>query len=134
MNFPVLKLDRIPTKTEVGWITAGELRSARALAGFEYWTALRGERRLPRHAEIAPRPMARFLRNVVTVRVIDGGADYEYRYTGDAAVQAFGEFRNKRVSQIIADLPDYGRMIRSIYDEVCRTGTAKFVRNWVAGD
>lgn len=71
-------------------ITLGEIESPLLREAVALWEAKKGQRRFPARAAIGPRDMARFLRYVTLYRVIEGGADFEYRVMGDAAVQAWG--------------------------------------------
>jgi hypothetical protein len=55
--------------------------------------------------------------------VIDCGADYEYRYVGEAERQAFKTyFKGIRLTQIEAHAPEFGRILRSAYDQVRSAG------------
>src|ERR1700733_15374181 len=49
-----------------------------------YWRSLCGQRRFPARSDLTLRGMASFMPYVLIVRAIDGGADYEFAYVGDA--------------------------------------------------
>src|ERR1041385_8524565 len=67
--------------------------------GVTYWRRIRGPRRFPSRADVNPRDMTNILRNAVLMRVIDCGADYEYRIVGDAHTVAHGFcMQGKRLS------------------------------------
>ncbi|MEI9994762.1 MAG: PAS domain-containing protein [Rhizomicrobium sp.] len=103
------------------------LRNAAAL-----WRALKGPRRLPARSQLRPRDMAGFLRNIVLLRVVDGGKDYEYRIAGDAHVQAYGiSFKDLRISHIRTAEPALGNMMYSVYEHVRTTAEPFAVRGWV---
>lgn len=88
-------------------------------SGVDYWRSLCGERRFPARSEMTLRGMAAILPYAVIVGVIDGGADYEYRYVGDAQRQAFkAYFKGLRVSQIEAAAPELGAALRRAYEQV----------------
>jgi hypothetical protein len=106
------------------------LNSAPVSAAWRYWNALRGTRPFPARGELVPREMASFLRNIVLVRVIDGGKDYEYRIVGDAHVQAHGfDFRHLRLTQVEATKVDFST--RATYEHVRNTATPFAVRGWI---
>lgn len=81
-----------------------------------------------------PREIARILRHVVLIRVIDDGADFEYRIVGDAHIQAHGtNFAGMRLTQFEAD-PTYDPNTRATYQFVRTTGEPLAVRGWVGRD
>src|ERR1700721_3489156 len=70
-----------------------------------------------------------FLRYTLIVAVIENGTDYEYRFVGDAARQAFNrDFKGMRVSQVEKIVPKLGQVIRATYDRVASTGLPFAVR------
>jgi hypothetical protein len=96
-------------------------------AGIDYWQSLRAERPFPARSALTLRGMAAFLAHTVIVRVIGGGADYEYRFAGDAQNRVFRmPLKGIRVSQIEAVLPQLGATLRGVYDSA-RTTAAPFV-------
>lgn len=98
-----------------------------------YWENLRGGRNFPARTDITPRGMAPFLRNIVLIRVVDGGRDYEYRIVGDACVQAFGlNFRGARLTEVEAAEANYGLATRAAYEHVRTMGRPFALRGWVA--
>lgn len=107
----------------------GDARSPFVKKGVDYWQALRGQRRFPARGDLALRGMAPFLPHVVIIGVIDGGADYEYRYVGEAERQAFKTyFKGIRLTQIEAHAPEFGRILRSAYEQVRSVGLPFIVR------
>lgn len=100
-----------------------------------HWGELKGKRRFPARDDISPRDMAPFLRNIVMIRIIDGGKDYEYRIVGDAHVQAQGiNFAGHTLSAIEAINSDYGTNTRTAYDYVRATAEPIAMRGWVGRD
>jgi len=114
-------------------VTAVEnARNPLVKTGVDYWLSLCGQCRFPARAKLAFRGMATFLPHSVIVSVVDNGADYEYRYVGEAQRQAFGTyFKGIRVTQIEAALPELGAMLRSAYEQVRATGAPLLVRGRV---
>src|SRR5690348_9740698 len=77
--------------------------------GVAYWRRIRGSRRLPSRSNLNPRDITGILRNAVLMRVIDCGADYEYRIVGDAHTVAHGFcMQGKLLSQMDDFAPGYG--------------------------
>jgi hypothetical protein len=98
-------------------------------AGVEYWTMVKAARRFPARAELTLRGMAPFLPYSVIIGVIDDGADFEYRYVGDAQRQAFRSyFKGLRITQIEAVAPELGELLRSVYEPVRSNGVPFLVR------
>ena len=123
---------RAPDQSSVHVVSLDDLEHAVVRTGANYWRMLRGERRLPARADLAPREMRGILKNIVLLKTIDGGKDFEYRITGDAQVQAFGfHFRNMRISHITAASPDFGKTMHGLYEHVRATAEPFAVRGWV---
>jgi hypothetical protein len=119
-----------PESSSIEIVSPEALDSEPVRAGVQYWNILCGKRRFPTRDELEPAQMAKFLRNIVLVRVIDNGADYEYRVVGDAHVQAQGyNFRHKRLKEIEATRVDF--TTRATYEHVRTTALPFAVRGWV---
>ena len=100
--------------------------------GVAVWQSLCGQRKFPARADLTLRAMAPFLPYAVFIAVIDGGADYEFRYVGEAQRQAFHTyFKGMRVSQIEAVAPELGALLRGAYGLVASTGMPFAVRGRV---
>jgi hypothetical protein len=98
-------------------------------AGVEYWRSLCAEKQFPARVDLTLRGMAPFLPHVVILSVIDDGADYEFRYVGDAQRQAFGtHFKGLRITQIEAAVPKLGAILRLAYEQVRSLGMPFGVR------
>lgn len=115
-------------------IVSCETLDSRAVSlALRYWKGLRGSRRFPARDDVTPRNMAPFLRNIVLIRVVDDGTDYEYRIAGDACVQAFGtNFQGMRLTEIESIDAQYGRATRLAYEHVRAMGAPFALRGWVA--
>lgn len=125
----------VPETSSVYVISPEELEAPPVIQGTEYWNSLRGDRRFPAREDVSPRGMAGFLRNVVLVKVVGGGSDYEYRIAGDAHVEAHGApFQGIRLSQVEAISPTYGRLTRATYEHVRTTAEPYALRGWVGKD
>jgi hypothetical protein len=99
------------------------------------WRRLKGERRFPAREAIAPRDFGKLLRHVTLLRVLDGGADYEFRIVGDVQVQAYGEnFRTLRLSEVGLTHPRFAEGMKIFYEGI-RMGRDPFgYRGWIGRD
>jgi len=100
--------------------------------GIDYWRRLRGERRYPSRQDLMPRDLAPLLRHIVLIRLLEGGADYEYRIVGDAHVQSHGfSMQGQRLSGIDHYSPGYGPVLKSLYDRAVRRRDVYAFRGWM---
>lgn len=121
-----------PETSSTHILTLDQVESALVRTGVAYWRSLRGDRHMPSRAQISPRDLAGLHRHIVILRLIDGGADYEYRLVGDAQVQAYGfNFQNLRISQIRTVAPEFGQLMFGIYEHVRNTRDPFAVRGWI---
>lgn len=96
------------------------------------WNEHRGTARYPKRDAMTPRAMSPFLRNIVLVRVLEDGKDYEFRIVGDAIVQVQGgAFQGHTLTEIDAKLPGYGASLRPLYDQLVAEGEPHAYRGHV---
>lgn len=125
----------LPSESSGEIVVLEALAAVQVQAGIAHWRRLKGARRFPARDEIRPRDLGGLLRNIILARVIDGGADYEYRIVGDALVQGFNEnFAGRKLSSIIADAPKFGLGLRMLYEMVRGSGEPLGYRGWVGRD
>lgn len=106
-----------------------DLRNPIVCEGVAYWKNLCYGRSYPSRVDVAPSGMRRLLSNTVIVRILDGGADYEYRIAGEAHVVSHGTpLQGRRMSHLDALDADYRPFLKSLYDQVVRTHTPYGVR------
>jgi hypothetical protein len=121
--------------TSLESIMLDDLESPIVKLGAEYWRALRGIRRYPSRKDLHPRDVASVLGNMVLVKVIDGGNDFEYRIVGEVQAQAYGyRLQGRRISQIAAERPAYGHSVRGAYRRICESGEPVAVRGYIGSD
>ncbi len=109
--------------------TIEEAKSPSVKIATRYWQSLRGQRRFPGRDDLTLRGMAAILPYSVIIGVIDDGADYEYRYVGDAQRQAYKTyFKGMRLSQIEIVVPELGDVLRGAYELLRSTGTPFLLR------
>jgi hypothetical protein len=110
-----------PDTTSVAVIALEELRSPRTRLGLDYWRMLRGTRCFPTRDEIKPRDIAGALTNMVLVKVLNGGADFQFRIVGHHASLGYHTvFTNRLFSDVAVELPrasqNWGNICRLIVD------------------
>jgi len=121
-----------PDQTAVHAVALDELDSLVLKLAAEYWRSLCNGRRFPARADLHPRDMAGFLRDLFLVRIIDGGADYEYRIVGDAQAQAYTvPLKGRRISEIAVAAPWFGHIAAFTYEYVRRSGEPLALRGGV---
>ena len=99
------------------------------------WQAWRGSARMPPRERLSFRELGGAAKHVSLARVLDGGADYEFRIVGDAHVQALGSSPlYRRLSDVIAAAPKFGQGLKASYDLVRRSGRAWAFRSQIGWD
>jgi hypothetical protein len=128
----VITVPRNAPEGSSGVLPLDKLESPIVRQGLDYWRRLRGSRPYPTRAELAPRDLTALLRHVVLLRLVDGGADYEYRIVGDAHVISHGfTLQGLRVSDVDGYSPGYGPVLKSLYDRAVRRRDAYAFRGWL---
>ena len=128
----VITLSKSVPESASGVIALDALESPILRQALHYWNRLRGERLYPSRQDVTPRDVAPLLRNLVLIRLIDGGQDYEYRIVGDAHVISHGfSMQGQRVSEIDAISPGYGPVLKSLYDRAVRKREPYAFRGWM---
>jgi len=122
----------IPDNSSGEIVAFAQLEAAVPHQAVARWKSLTGARRFP-HAPDGV--LAAVPHNAIVVRVIEDGADYEYRSVGDALVEGFGEdFSGRLLSDIIATTPRFGIGLRMLYEMVRNSGEPLYYRGWVGAD
>ena len=112
-------------------IAPSEVQNPVTRKGLDLWGRSRGTRPFPTRAEMSPRDMADMLRNIVLVKVLDGGREFEFRIVGDAMVVAQGcSFMGMNLAQIDEVFPGYGTMLRGVYAHIVDHQEALAFRGW----
>jgi hypothetical protein len=85
------------------------------------WREKKGRRDFPSRDDIVPKPIARILRNVMLIAIIEGQTDFEFRIVGDAAFLIYGQnFQGMRRAQLNALESGFGDVIGRVCDSICR--------------
>ena len=126
---------RGPNVTSFELITLDKLESPAVIAGNTYWQNLRGTRRFPARQDMHPRDFASLLRDMLLVQVIDSGADFKFRITGDAHVQAYAiPFQGRRLNEFVEMAPAFCFSLRSVFAHVAQTGSPAALRGRMGTD
>lgn len=119
----------LPDETLLEFDTLDRVESPILHGPVEYWNRLRGSRRFPAREELNPGRFRSALRYMALVRVIDGGADFEYRIVGDSFAQAFSiSLNSRRLGAIAAEAPGTAAVIGRVYRQCAKSGEAFVVR------
>jgi hypothetical protein len=128
----VITLARSVPESASGVVPLDQIESPVVRRGLDYWSTVRGAKPYPAREDIVPRELAGLLRHVVLLRVVDAGADYEFRIVGDAHVISHGfNMQGLKVSDVDAYSPGYGPVLKSLYDRVVRRRDAYAFRGWL---
>ena len=124
-----------PDKSSTKIIALDDLENGLTKTAALYWRMLRGDRNLPPRSWLAPRDMRAILRNVVLLKVLDAGKDYEYRIVGDMFAWAYdAQNRNKHHNQNKKAAPEHGKRMRGMYEHVRVNAEPLAVQGWVGRD
>ncbi len=115
-------------------VALDNLESPIVKQGANYWNALRGTRRYPARKDLRPREFATILRNTLLVRVVDGGADFEFRIVGAAQAQTYAlPFAGKRLSEFAPSDIAYCYVLKGFFGHVTGHGVPVAVRGKMGG-
>jgi hypothetical protein len=122
----------IPDESSGEIIAAPELEAAPVRDAVERWRRLRGARP---HPEAPHEVMAPVAANVILIKVLGDGEDYEYLRVGEALVAGFGEdFSGQCLSEIELTNPRFGIGLRMLYEMVRASGEPLCYRGWGGQD
>jgi hypothetical protein len=118
INKGLIQLNHAARNTQK--IDPSEVQNPLTRKALEKWNGLRGARRFPSRKDAAPRELSSLLRNIALVRVIHGGADFEFRVLGDAIIQSqTGLETGMTTCELDERYPGYGALFRRLYQLVC---------------
>ncbi|MDR3528322.1 MAG: PAS domain-containing protein [Rhizomicrobium sp.] len=124
-------MDSDPTPPTASFAVIGveELRFAQLRQGYAYWESLCGGRAFPARDQLQPRCMAPLLTNLILIRVIDHGLDFEYRIVGDEVSRAYRSQLNlRRLSEVGKEMPTAATYWGDVYRDICKHGKPWAVR------
>ena len=122
----------IPDESSGEIIAADQLEALAVREAVARWQALRGARPYP---ESPQEVMAPVCGNIILVKVLGEGENYQYLRVGEALVAGFGEdFSGQLLSEIEASNPRFGIGLRMLYEMVRAGGEPLCYRGWAGQD
>lgn len=120
---------KIEPRSDGPFHRADEAESTVVQQAVAYWESLRAGRRFASRTQVTLRGLGALAKHAVLVRVIDGGADYEFRIVGNVPATAVGRnFRGRHMSDPEVDAVMRSNYRHQLYDEVVRTGEPKLFK------
>jgi len=111
-------------------VALDELENPLVVKAVAYWRSLCRGRRFPARNDLNPRALSPFQSHMVLLKVIDGGADFEYRFVGEAQADAYNRpVQGRRMSELAAE-SDTGPAIFAGYRHIQRSGEPFALRGW----
>ena len=116
----------------LGIIDLDDLQADPLRNGLALWRLKKGERLFPSREDMSPRALGGLLRNVVLVKVLDEGHEFEIRIVGDviASMQEI-PIQGLRTREIDEILPGFGHALRQIFVQISKNKTAMALRGKV---
>ena len=122
----------IPDQSSGEIITAPELEAEPVREAVERWQALRGAKPFPAEPDEVIGPVSG---NILLIKVLGEGEDYQYLRVGEGLVAGFGEdFSGQCLSEIEKTNPRFGIGLRMLYEMVRAGGEPLGYRGWVGED
>src|ERR1700744_5488197 len=122
----------IPDESSGEIITVPQLEAEPVREAVERWQTLRGSEPYPGAPDAVMAPVSA---NIILVKVLDQGADYQYLRVGEALVAGFGEdFSGQCLSEIEQTNPRFGIGLRMLYEMVRAGGEPLCYRGWAGQD
>jgi hypothetical protein len=122
----------IPDESSGEIITMPQLEAAPVRDAVECWGRLKGARPYPDAPDEVLAPVSS---NVILIKVLGEGEDYQYLRVGEALVAGFGEdFSGQCLSEIEQTNPRFGIGLRMLYEMVRASGEPLCYRGWVGQD
>jgi len=134
--FPARAMPELPPeKTSVEAISLADIESPPVRTIVAAWQKWRGTHALPSRELLSLRDLGAAAKHISLARVVDEGEDYEFRIIGDAHVRAYGtSYQNKRIQDVIAASPRFGKQLKASYDLVRTTRRAYAFRGLIGSD
>jgi len=122
----------IPDESSGEIITAAQLEALAVREAVERWQAAKGAKPYPGAPDTVMAPVCD---NIILVKVLGEGEDYQYLRVGEALVAGFGEdFSGQCLSEIEQTNPRFGIGLRMLYEMVRASGEPLCYRGWAGQD
>ncbi|MDE1988065.1 MAG: PAS domain-containing protein [Alphaproteobacteria bacterium] len=101
-------------------IEPADVQCAPLRKGLELWRHERGSRLFPSRQQMTPRVLGSLLYNMMLIKVVDGGREFQVRIIGDAIVAVDSDpIQGMMTASIDKLLPGFGAMLHRNYSTVC---------------
>jgi hypothetical protein len=112
--------DQVPSsQTSFETIGLADMSCTETVAVVRSWQKSRGWHAMPSFRSWIDAELGPAIAHASVAGVVDGGADYEFLYIGDAHQRAYGaDPSGKRVSDIAALAPRFAKQLKASYDTV----------------
>jgi len=91
--------------------------------GLAHWNAVRGDRRFPARVDIHPSDIKSLLPNVMLLRVLGEGTDYEFKIVGGRTVEEHGfNPLNWRIGQLDTVVEGYAEFLTGLFAIIRASG------------
>ena len=122
----------IPDESSGEIITAPQLEAAAVRDTLERWRTAKGTRPYPEALDDVMAPVSA---NIILVKVLGEGEDYQYLRVGEGLVAGFGaDFSGQCLSEIEQTNPRFGIGLRMLYEMVRASGEPLCYRGWAGQD
>lgn len=123
-----------PDITSFAPVALDDLENPLVRRAVGYWRTLSGTRRFPAREDLDPRTLVPFQPYMIMLKVIDGGADFEYRFVGETQRMAYlRPYTGRRMSDP-ANVSPYSKVFFTAYQCIQKTGTPFAIRGWAGKD
>jgi hypothetical protein len=128
-------MDAFPDETVFEFAPIEDIRSPILQTGFAHWKSLCGERRFPARHQLRPHAIAGALNHLVLAKVLDDGADFEFRIVGDTSARSFHVPRQgRKLSEIGLAEPLQAMRLAGLYACCVRSKAPVYVRGTIGHD
>jgi hypothetical protein len=123
-----------PDITSFAPVALDELENPLVRRAVGYWRTLSGKRRYPAREDLDTRDLVPFQPYMILLKVIDGGADFEYRFVGETQCMAYERpYSGRRLSNP-ANVSPYSKAFFTAYQCIQKSGTPFAIRGWAGKD
>jgi hypothetical protein len=123
-----------PEITSLEALSLDDLENTLLRKAVAYWRSLCRDRRFPAWDDVDPRDLVPLRHHLIVLKVIDGGADFEYRVVGEMQRRAYVHpYVGRRISQP-ANRSPYNAWFFAGYQYIQKSGTPFALRGWAGKD
>lgn len=99
-----------------------------------YWRSVCGTRRFPAREDLDPRELAPLRSHMILIKVLNNGADFEYRFVGEVQLRAYSRpYAGQQLSRP-ANPSIYSEAFFTGYQYIQQSGNTFAMRGWAGKD